>query len=89
MKIKLLLAALLFILFSAEAANAQHSHGYRGRGYHRSSGVVVVTPPAPRVVIRTGPGYRSRGYNHGRAYGHRGYYGRPHRGHARGHYRRY
>jgi len=93
MKIKILLGALMFLLFSAtaDAQHYRHHGGHRGgysRGYHRRPGVVVVTPPGPRVVVRRGGyGPRHRGY-YGRGY-RRGYYGgRPHRGYYR-HGRRY
>lgn len=96
MKIKMIIGALLIILFTSSAADAQYRHRGYGpryrRGYYRRP--VVVVPPRPVVVHRGyyGPGYRRgyyrRGY-YGPRYGYRrGYYGRPrgygYRRHRRG-----
>ena len=91
MKLKILLGALLLLMFTSEVADAQRYHrrpgyGYRRHGgYYRRGPAVVIVPPRPVIVNRGyyGPGYR-RGY-YGRSYRRGHYYDR---GYRRGYYAR-
>jgi hypothetical protein len=82
MKLRILLGALLLVMFTSDAANAQRYYhrgwGYRKHGYHRRGPAVVVVPPRPVIVHR---GYYGPRYNRGYYRGgyHRGYYADYHR----------
>lgn len=90
MKLKILLGALLILLFTSEIADAQRHR--RNRHYRRHAPAVVIVPPRPVVVVHPhhAPRYRRaharphyrRAHHYNRGHRHHHYAG-PRRGHAR------